>query len=369
MKPNFSESANVVAHRADGVTACPPDRSVPPRRDVHGQPVHADWGRGHPQDGIEGVPPDHLIAQTLDRCVGRSLRQQAKGSAVLLASVGTGPEFDDQCAVVQELREDRQPRQRAFCWPEQGSQGAPARAASGRRAGAFTKGLPVLRGAAAALFACMSIGFAGAAPVAADPGVVPAADGPTDPVADAGPPPPVDDGRVASTPPVTTKSPDGWALTVSAHDETEMPAPSLTNEAATREYIVGGTFNGSVHAPAGAGTPRGTFEVGYQIACGADTAPPGILSGNVGVVPGAGLAYLAPGTVTIVPVVKKQFKGGDPWVMISGFSIKIDGGINAMTQLETDCVGKSFIRSYATLTASTDTSNVSQSYYGTAKVI
>jgi hypothetical protein len=46
-------------------------------------------------------------------------------------------------------------------------------------------------------------------------------------------------------PPVTTKSPDGWTLTVSAHDETEMPVPSLTNEAATREYNVGGVFNGS----------------------------------------------------------------------------------------------------------------------------
>jgi hypothetical protein len=216
----------------------------------------------------------------------------------------------------------------------------------------------------------MSIGFAGAASVAADPGAAPAANGPTDPVADAGPPPPpVDDGRVESTPPVTTRSPDGWTLTVSAHDETERPVPSLTNEAATREYIVGGVFNGSVHAPAGAGTPRGTFEVGYQIACGADTAPPAILSGNIGVVPAAGLAYLAPGVVTIVPVDKKEFKGGDPWVMISGFSIKIDGGVNAMSQLETGCIGKSFIRSYATLSASTDTSNVSQSYYGTAKVI
>ena len=153
MKPNFSESATVVAHRADGMAASLSDRAVPLRRDVHGQPVYADWGGGRPQDAIEGIPQDHLIAQTLDRCVGRSLRQQAKGRAVLLTSVGTGPEFDDQCAVVQELREDRQPRQRAFCSPEQGSQGAPAGAASGRRAGAFTKGLPVLRGAAAALFA------------------------------------------------------------------------------------------------------------------------------------------------------------------------------------------------------------------------
>ena len=162
------------------------------------------------------------------------------------------------------------------------------------------------------------------------------------PAADSGAPPPpgdqsvppVDDGRVESTPPVTTKSPDGWTLSVSAHDETEMPVPSLTNEAATREFIVGGVFNGSVHAPAGAGAPRGTFEVGYQIACGGDlSTTPGIaLSGSIGLLPAAGLTVsLKPGVVNIIPVTKKEFNGGDPWVMISGFSLKIDG-----------CIGKSF---------------------------
>jgi hypothetical protein len=207
---------------------------------------------------------------------------------------------------------------------------------------------------------CVVIGCS-AAPAAADSGPAPAANGSTDPVVDAGPaPPPVDVGQVESTPPVTTKSPDGWTLTVSAHDETEMPVPSLTNEAATREYIVGGVFNGSVHAPAGAGAPRGTFEVGYQIACGGDlSTTPGIaLSGSIGLLPAAGLTVnLKPGVVNIIPVTKKQFNGGDPWVMISGFSLKIDG-----------CIGKSFLRSYATLTRSTDTSDVIQSYYGTTRI-
>jgi hypothetical protein len=204
--------------------------------------------------------------------------------------------------------------------------------------------------------ACVMMGCS-AVPAAADPGATPTANGPTNPVADAGPPPPPVEGQVESTPPVTAKSPDGWTLTVSAHDETELPVPSITNEAATREYIVGGTFNGSLHAPAGAGAPKGTFEVGYQIACGADlSTTPGIaVSGNIGLLPGIGLTVnVKPGIVNIVPVTKKQFNGGDPWVMISGFSLKIDG-----------CIGKSFLRSYATLTRSTDTSDVIQSYYGT----
>jgi hypothetical protein len=288
MKRNFSESATVVAHRAEGVA------------------VYADWGDGRPED--------------------------------------------------------------AMYRPDQDFQGAPAGAASGRRAGAFINGLPVLRGAAAALFACVSIGFAGAAPAAADPGAAPAANGPTDPVADAGPPPPpVDDGHVASTPPVTAKFPDGWTLTVSAHDETERPVPSLTDQAGTREYIVGGVFNGSVHAPAGAGTPQGTFEVGYQTACQVDTQPPANLTFGIGPNMASDLSLFGASIVTTVPVDKADFKGTDPWVMVSGFSIKIDGGVSALSQLETGCIGKSFIRSYATLTASTGTSNVSQSYYGTIK--
>jgi hypothetical protein len=139
-----------------------------------------------------------------------------------------------------------------------------------------------------------------------------------------------------------------------------MPVPSLTNEAATRELIVGGVFNSSVHGPAGAGPPQGTFEVVYQIACGEglSTGPGIMLSGNVGLLPGAGVAVnVKPGVVNIIPVTKKEFKGAEPWVMISGFSLKIDG-----------CIGKSFIRSYATLTKSTDTSDVILSYYGTTKI-
>ena len=185
-------------------------------------------------------------------------------------------------------------------------------------------------------------------PIGADSGA------PQDPAA------PVDESRVESSPPANTKSPDGWTLTVSAHDETEMPVPSLTNEAATREYIVGGVFNGAVHAPDGAHAPEGTFEVGYQIACGEDlsTGPGVMLSGNIGVLPGAGVSVsIKPGIVNIIPVTKKEFKGADPWVMISGFSLKIDG-----------CIGKSFIRSYATLTKSTDASQVILSYYGTTRI-
>jgi hypothetical protein len=110
-------------------------------------------------------------------------------------------------------------------------------------------------------------------------------------------------------------------------------------------------------------TPSGTsepLEVGYQIACGGDISSTlGIvLQGSIGLLPAAGVAVnLKPGLVNIVPVTKKEFKGADPWVMISGFSLKIGG-----------CIGSSFIRSYATLTKATDASDVIVSYYGTTRI-
>lgn len=196
-------------------------------------------------------------------------------------------------------------------------------------------------------------------------------------------PPPVDDGRVASTPPVTTESPDGWTLTISAEDETQMPAAPLTTAVSSREYIVGGTFNGSLRGPGD--RPEGVFEVGYEIGCGIDmTTSNGVsLTGSAGVNPSIGFiditppfqegiflpaiggnvggaitVGLKPGLINVVPVTKKEYKGAEPWVSISNFHVKIDG-----------CVGQSFIRSYATLTKSNDLGEAILSWYGVTKTI
>ena len=67
---------------------------------------------------------------------------------------------------------------------------------------------------------------------------------------------------------------------------------------------------------------------------------------------------LKPGTVNIVPVGKKSFKGTDPRISITGFRIKIDG-----------CAGQSFIRSYATMTSSTDNTDDVVTYLGVTKVV
>ena len=98
--------------------------------------------------------------------------------------------------------------------------------------------------------------------------------------------------------------------------------------------------------------------MGYQTACQVDTQPPAHLTFGIGPDMASDLSLFGASVVTTVPVDKADFNGTDPWVMVSGFSIKIDGGVNGHTHLEDACVGQSFIRSYATLTASTDTSNV-----------
>ena len=223
----------------------------------------------------------------------------------------------------------------------------------------------------------------------AEPEVEPvAADAPP---AEVAPPPPerapVDDGRVESSPPKTTNSPDGWTLTVSAKDEIQRVIAPLTTAISTREYEVGGIYSGLLTGPEeGDEGAQGTLEVGYQIGCGIDmsTSNGVSLTGTVGLNPSLGVigtdvisplpegiipalgnnvgggitVGLKPGLINTVPVSKKQFTGDKPWIMVDGFRIKIDG-----------CVGESFIRSYAFLTRSTDMSDAVTAWYGVTKKV
>ena len=200
-------------------------------------------------------------------------------------------------------------------------------------------------------------------------------------------PAPVDDGRVESSPPKTTHSPDGWTLTVSARDETQRVTAPLTTAISTREYEVGGIYSGSLVGPEeGDDGAQGTLEVGYQIGCGIDMSTSngvsltgtmglspsvGVVGTDIvsplpeGIIPGVGTNIgggvtvgLKPGLINTIPVSKKEFKGAHPWIMVDGFHIKIDG-----------CVGESFIRSYAFLTRSTEMSDAVAAWYGVTKKV
>jgi hypothetical protein len=198
---------------------------------------------------------------------------------------------------------------------------------------------------------------------------------------------PVDDGRVESSPPKTTTSPDGWTLTVSARDETQRVTAPLTTAISTREYEVGGIYSGSLVGPEEEDEgSEGTLEVGYQIGCGIDMSTSngvsltgtmglnpsiGVIGTDIisplpeGIIPGVGANIgggvtvgLKPGLINTIPVSKKAFKGDKPWIMVDGFHIKIDG-----------CVGESFIRSYAFLTRSTEMSDAVAAWYGVTKKV
>jgi len=219
---------------------------------------------------------------------------------------------------------------------------------------------------AAVLAVCLVMSVTIAPSAGADPDSEPA---PPDAAAPA-------DGRVPSADPAILNSPDGWRLALGAKDEMQVPVAPLTTAVSSREYLSSGTFVGSLTGPE---QPRGVLEVGYEIGCGIDmsTSNGVTMAGSAGLNPGIGFPLaggfiplvtvpvngvltvgLKPGLVIVVPVVKKEFKGPNPWVMISNFHVKIDG-----------CVGQSFIRSYATLTRVTDQSDVVLSYVGVTKAV
>jgi hypothetical protein len=213
----------------------------------------------------------------------------------------------------------------------------------------------------AALAACSLIPL-GTAPIAlADP-----------PADDPGPPP--DNGVVASADPGIVTSPDGWVLTVVAKDESQLPVAPLTTATSSREYLVGGTFTGTVTGGGKTSLNGGVLEAGYQIGCGIELGQVRLI-GQAGISVGAapGLASIAnvqaplsgtieihpkPGTVTTVTVDKKTFKAAPVRVTLKDTHIKVDG-----------CVGQSFIRSYATLTSSTTDTDDVVAYYGVTKAV
>jgi hypothetical protein len=197
---------------------------------------------------------------------------------------------------------------------------------------------------------------------------------PLPPPADAGPPP--DTGVVASGAPGVVTTPDGWILTVAATGETQLPIAPLTTAVSSREYLVGGTFVGTVAGEGKTKLSGGILEAGYQIGCGIELGQVRLI-GSVGVgtsgssltgglvptgvnfpISGTLEIHLKPGTVNQVSVDKKTFKAAPARVTLKDVHIKVDG-----------CAGQSFLRSYATLTSSTTDTDDIVAYYGVTKSV
>lgn len=208
----------------------------------------------------------------------------------------------------------------------------------------------------------------------------------TAPLAHADPPPPADpavpvnvtnplppEGAVPSGPPGVLDTPDGWHLEVVGSNETQLPVAPLTTAISSREYLIAGTFVGKITGGGKTKLTGGSMEAGEQIGCG-------IISDEAEINPGAsftpsinlpftraqgafgvslqGKVYLKPGTVTTVAIDKKSFKGTTTRITITGVRIKTD-----------QCAGQSFIRSYATLTSSTDNTDDVITYLGVTKAV
>src|ERR1700692_651846 len=201
---------------------------------------------------------------------------------------------------------------------------------------------------------------------AADPNAEP----PVIPVANTGPPPA--NGAVASAEPGVIAPAAGGTLTMWAKGETQLPVPPLTTALSSREYLVGGTFTGSVTGKGSSKPTGGTLEAGYQIGWGIilDRVEP---QATLGFTPSFGAAgfsgfsdadsagaevELFPGKVVTVPVTTAKFKDTDARVSITSFRINIDG-----------CVGQSSLRSYATLTSTTADTDDVVSYTGVTMAV
>ncbi|MDT5314035.1 MAG: hypothetical protein QOE74_3055 [Mycobacterium sp.] len=208
----------------------------------------------------------------------------------------------------------------------------------------------------------------GMAPVAlADP---PPPDPAVQPVGVPGPP--VDTGAVPSAAPGILDTPDGWHLSVVGSNETQLPVAPLTTAVSSREYLISGTFTGTITGGGKTKLAGGTIEAGEQIGCGiisdeTEINPGASLTPGLGVlgIPtfSAGISlqgkvYLKPGTVTTVALDKKSFKGTTTRITLTGVRVKTD-----------QCAGQSFIRSYATLTSSTDNTDDVITYLGVTKSV
>jgi hypothetical protein len=162
---------------------------------------------------------------------------------------------------------------------------------------------------------------------------------------------------------------------VSGSNESQLPVAPLTTAISSREYLVSGTFTGTITGEGKTKLTGGSMEAGEQIGCGiisdeTEINPGATFTPGIGLpIPGTGptfgtgvslqgKVYLKPGTVTTVAIDKKSFKGTSTRISINGVRIKTD-----------QCAGQSFIRSYATLTSSTDNTDDVITYLGVTKVV
>ena len=98
------------------------------------------------------------------------------------------------------------------------------------------------------------------------------------------------EGAVPSAPPGVLDTPDGWTCRSSAANESQLPVAPLTTAISSREYLIAGTFAGSITGGGKTKLTGGTMEAGEQIGCGIISDETEINPG-VSFTPGIGIPF------------------------------------------------------------------------------
>jgi len=171
----------------------------------------------------------------------------------------------------------------------------------------------------------------------------------------------------------STVTDDGWTLDLAATKLWANPVPNLATTAFTREGFVSAKVTGTISGAGDSAVKTGYVEQGLQIGCQIDVSSglgvglgfslgpsvgvsiSGVPSANVGVNASVNPSIqttIAPGTITTIPLGKKDLEAAKASITAENVHVKVDA-----------CMGPVTIRSYAQFAVSTATSDNSVFVY------
>ncbi|MDJ0407849.1 MspA family porin [Rhodococcus erythropolis] len=171
----------------------------------------------------------------------------------------------------------------------------------------------------------------------------------------------------------STVTDDGWTLDLTATKLSANPVPNLATTAFTREGFVSAKVAGTISGAGDSAVKTGYVEQGLQIGCQIDVSSglgmglgfslgpsvgvsiSGVPSANIGVNASVNPSIqttIAPGTITTIPLGKKDLEAAKASITAENVHVKVDA-----------CMGPVTIRSYAQFAVSTATSDNSVFVY------
>ncbi|MGM5068899.1 MspA family porin [Rhodococcus qingshengii] len=172
----------------------------------------------------------------------------------------------------------------------------------------------------------------------------------------------------------STVTDDGWTLDLAATKLSANPVPNLATTAFSREGFVSAKVTGTITGTGNSAVKTGYIEQGLQIGCQIDVSSglgvglgfslgPSVGVSIAGTGPSANVGVnasvnpsiqttIAPGTITTIPLGKKDLEAAKASITAENVHVKVDA-----------CMGPVTIRSYAQFAVSTATSDNSVFVY------